>query len=871
MSFESMIDWRSPPITKRAKQSISYDDQSISYDDCFGFDLKEQPSTFADKESISYDDCFGFDLKEQPSTFADKVYLSDNNEGSDVSIPDEIDVINASVLDKGEGSVASGSDSETVQDYQSFQQPAASTDDNLELIDNNEVGTDDDVELADVADDDSVELSSDATAFYTDAIDKIQNDAASKMFVKCSPPSHTDKEFSAEEFETHMSDNVELMRAALSSYSPDPPPIQTYHELVQFFKKRQAYHTNSLSRELIKTHFFDTFNKDHFRYHQNAEGTSYRLTLIPTDKLYTGNTVLHKAMTETLELLTSLIKGAGAFNKVNSYFNADKMTSIQSKDKLGPVEMILKWFKAAWDLQADGDQTNATLCPASTKALTDHLIKENILEEGQQICDLGSSYGSLLLNMVNYASIAITGYGIEESRKRHVLGSFCFARCIRMCERMDYSPLKSFAVQLVCDDLVRMTKLPPTVDHALAFNKAFPPDLCIACALLCLNSPTVKTYTDVKASFHSMNLKQSTVQFSYKALMKHLGFSVIKIIDGLKMNGTTSEAAGTFVTYRVTYQRIDAEFLKKLYLDFFRPLHITWLQFEPIFKQWEIASTTQKEVKRHVECSKQYPTFPGPVISLDSDKLKDLLAYLDQESNTDNFDQMLDRREKLKAIEELKNIQTTCIGGGMICANEGCDDCRLNFPSEETVKEKFCEVNKCLRGLGNGLFAKHKILEGTYICQYGGKISNDKPDGDYVAKLLHGKFIDAARSKCVARYANHSCKPNAKMQMVMREVRRKEIRKRKVEYIGEDINSVDELWIMALEDIKEGDEITFDYGSESTKFFDECLCKECSQKHGLGQGFCVSSNSDNTKKGKRKIRMIYKKGKKKKTRTRILS
>ena len=99
------------------------------------------------------------------------------------------------------------------------------------------------------------------------------------------------------------------------------------------------------------------------------------------------------------------------------------MTSIQSKDKLGPVEMILKWFKAAWDLQADGDQTNATLCPASTKALTDHLVKEKILEEGQQICDLGSSYGSLLLNMVNYASINITGYGIEESRKRHVLGS----------------------------------------------------------------------------------------------------------------------------------------------------------------------------------------------------------------------------------------------------------------------------------------------------------------------------------------------------------------------------------------------------------------------------------------------------------------
>ena len=175
-------------------------------------------------------------------------------------------------------------------------------------------GTDDNVELADEADDDSVELSSDDTAFYTDAIDMILNDAASKMFVKCSPPSHTDKEFTASDFETHMSDNVELMRAALSSYSPDPQPIQNYHDLVELFKKRQAYHTDSLPRESIRVHFMDTFNKDHFRY-QNAEDTSvnkrYGLTLIPTDKLYTCNTVLHKAMTESLVLLTSLIKGAG--------------------------------------------------------------------------------------------------------------------------------------------------------------------------------------------------------------------------------------------------------------------------------------------------------------------------------------------------------------------------------------------------------------------------------------------------------------------------------------------------------------------------------------------------------------------------------
>lgn len=164
----------------------------------------------------------------------------------------------------------------------------------------------------------------------------------------------------------------------------------------------------------------------------------------------------------------------------------------------------------------------------------------------------------------------------------------------------------------------------------------------------------------------------------------------------------------------------------------------------------------------------------------------------------------------------LAKLRTSCVGGGIICANEGCDDCPLNFPSEEVVKEKYCEVKRCSSSLGNGLFAKRKILKGTYICQYDGKISTCKPSGDYVAKLLRGKFIDAADSECVARYANHSCKPNAKIQLVMREklVKRKKLRSRKDKDAEEDIESVDEVWIMSLEDVNKEGEITFDYGSD---------------------------------------------------------
>jgi hypothetical protein len=116
------------------------------------------------------------------------------------------------------------------------------------------------------------------------------------------------------------------------------------------------------------------------------------------------------------------------------------------------------------------------------------------------------SMEGFLLNIVNYSGLKITGYGIEQARMRHQLGCYCFADCIRQCQRMDYSPLHNFSVQLVCQDLRDITELPSSVNHVIAFNKAFPPDLCITCALLCLNSHKVKTYTDVKATCSNMSL-----------------------------------------------------------------------------------------------------------------------------------------------------------------------------------------------------------------------------------------------------------------------------------------------------------------------------------------------------------------------------
>jgi SET domain-containing protein len=129
-----------------------------------------------------------------------------------------------------------------------------------------------------------------------------------------------------------------------------------------------------------------------------------------------------------------------------------------------------------------------------------------------------------------------------------------------------------------------------------------------------------------------------------------------------------------------------------------------------------------------------------------------------------------------------------------------------------------------------GLFAKTDISVGTCICEYTGKrFYSDIPTfGPYIAKLSRNNYIDAKRSNCLGRYANHSCCPNARLQMVVKEVR-KVGRKRGRNSTKEDIVTMDTLWIVADRTIVEGEEITFHYGEGYEDFFNDgiCLCLKC--------------------------------------------
>jgi SET domain-containing protein len=113
--------------------------------------------------------------------------------------------------------------------------------------------------------------------------------------------------------------------------------------------------------------------------------------------------------------------------------------------------------------------------------------------------------------------------------------------------------------------------------------------------------------------------------------------------------------------------------------------------------------------------------------------------------------------------------------------------------------------------IGLGLFAKVDIPKGTRIVQYTGerilKDDLEKHKGRYLFTLNEKWTIDGKSRSNLARYANHSCRPNA-----------------------ETITTVKSIWIIAKRKIKMGEEITYNYGKDYFNQFIKpigCKCVKC--------------------------------------------
>jgi SET domain-containing protein len=118
---------------------------------------------------------------------------------------------------------------------------------------------------------------------------------------------------------------------------------------------------------------------------------------------------------------------------------------------------------------------------------------------------------------------------------------------------------------------------------------------------------------------------------------------------------------------------------------------------------------------------------------------------------------------------------------------------------------------------GLGLFATKLIKQAAYIATYRGRrISTveaeqrERRGAKYMFELNRRWVIDGSPRWNVARYVNHSCRPNAKAV----------VRRGRIVFV-------------ALRSIAPGEEITYNYGREYFEFFFKktgCRCKSCRAK-----------------------------------------
>ncbi|KND51113.1 MAG: histone-lysine N-methyltransferase MLL3 [Parcubacteria bacterium C7867-003] len=132
-------------------------------------------------------------------------------------------------------------------------------------------------------------------------------------------------------------------------------------------------------------------------------------------------------------------------------------------------------------------------------------------------------------------------------------------------------------------------------------------------------------------------------------------------------------------------------------------------------------------------------------------------------------------------------------------------------------KSKYTVGNFKLRvrksGTGKGLFAVERIPKGSCIIEYTGVLvpedQVDKINSKYLFEINKNKTINGNVPSNLARYINHSCKPNC-----------------------ESDGPRDKVFISSIKNIKPGEELTYDYGEE---YFEEylskgrCMCVKCSK------------------------------------------
>ena len=133
------------------------------------------------------------------------------------------------------------------------------------------------------------------------------------------------------------------------------------------------------------------------------------------------------------------------------------------------------------------------------------------------------------------------------------------------------------------------------------------------------------------------------------------------------------------------------------------------------------------------------------------------------------------------------------------------------------ARNKAYRIGRSRTGLG--LFATKPIKKGARIIRYFGPLLDSRKYEEIVENkylfALNGRWtIDGSVRRNIARYINHSCKPNAKP-----------------------ITRKGRIVIVAARRIEPDEEITYHYGDEYLQYFIEdaggCKCAACRRKRLL--------------------------------------
>jgi len=154
--------------------------------------------------------------------------------------------------------------------------------------------------------------------------------------------------------------------------------------------------------------------------------------------------------------------------------------------------------------------------------------------------------------------------------------------------------------------------------------------------------------------------------------------------------------------------------------------------------------------------------------------------------------------------------------------------------SRTTSSRRPFRVGRSKTGLG--LFATKLIRRGSFIVRYSGKkLHNriaDELDTKYLFEINNRWTIDGSSRKNIARYINHSCRPNAEA----------DVKKHKI-------------LISAIRTIHPGDEITYNYGRNYFNAFIKdhgCRCAACHQKKLVLRSQRKSHSKRKGRKGRRR-------------------